>query len=83
MSRNTFQQLRDAEIYGTATPMQWLEKRLKVMEKTLKKGKEIGLETEEGIQVLRSQSDFYIWCQENFPDAYACFFQIRRIQNDC
>jgi len=39
VSIDSLKEFRDAEIYGTATPMQWLEKRLRILEKLNKEGR--------------------------------------------
>jgi hypothetical protein len=78
VSSDALKQLWDAECYGTATPMQWLEKRLKILENFAVSGKAIEVSAKSGPIKISNLEDFHEWCQSSFPDAYACFYAKRR-----
>ena len=71
---DSFKQLEDAEIYGTATPMQWLEKRLRLIAKVARSEHVINFDTGRESGEFQGIEEFNNWCQKYFPDAYACFF---------
>ena len=72
---DALEQLYEAEVYGTATPMRWLEKRLKILENLLDAGNTVVIE--KGNLTIQSTGEFHEWCKNNLPDAYECFFQER------
>ena len=75
VSTEAFKALCDAECYGTATPMHWLEARLLVLEQAANSGIPIQVSTQYSSQVLESKEQYYEWCKSSFKDAYACFFE--------
>ncbi len=70
----SFKQLEDAEIYGTAAPMQWLEKRLHLVAKVARSGRVISFDTGRTSGEFQGIEEFNNWCKKYFPDAYSCFF---------
>ena len=75
ISPKGFEKLLDAEIYGTASPMQWLESRLLIIVTVLKSGASIYFNTGKETGKLESIEEFSIWCKKHFPDAYKCFVE--------
>jgi hypothetical protein len=75
ISPEGFRKLLDAEVYGTATPMQWLEKRLLIIVETLKSDASIYYNTGQETGKLDSIESFAKWCSKKLPDAYKCFIE--------
>lgn len=68
-----FLRLREAEIYGTATPMQWLGKVLSKLQFQLKDGRIVEIEDQNGIEIITDLPGFYEFFRRNFPDAFHVF----------
>lgn len=75
ISENGLQRLQDAEVYGTATPMQWLGERLKILRSLVAAGSPIEIQNKMGKQLLTSEAQFFDWCKQALPDAFASFFE--------
>ncbi|WP_157050524.1 hypothetical protein [Herbaspirillum rhizosphaerae] len=73
VSAASLKEFRDAEIYGTAAPMQWLEKRLRVLEKLITEGQSLKVYDGTTYMVIQEKSEFYRWSENVFPDASRCF----------
>jgi hypothetical protein len=82
VSLEAFKALWEAECYGTATPMQWLEARLLILEHAAISGKSIKVTTPSSSFVLEGKEQFYVWCKASFRDAYACFFEKKHLQHN-
>ena len=77
ISPKGFEKLLDAEIYGTASPMQWLESRLLTILTVLNSGSSVYFNTGKETGKLESRESFSIWCKKHFPDAYSCFIEAK------
>lgn len=75
ISPEGFKKLLDAEIYGTATPMQWLEKRLLIISSVLTSGSSVYFNTGLETGKLDTQKSFAAWCKKHLPDSYKCFIE--------
>ena len=75
ISQEGLKQLIDAEIYGTATPMQWLEKRLRAIQEVVASGRQVTVHAQNQRVVLANQAEFEAWCARTLPDAYSCFIK--------
>lgn len=73
----SLKEFRGAEIYGTASPMQWLEKRLRILEKLNEEGRRLRVYDGTTYIVIQEESEFYKWCAIVLPDAYKSFFAER------
>lgn len=73
IDKEVYQQLLGAEIYGTATPMQWLIVQLLVIRDYIKSGKSVKYDTKYGSRILTSEEEFFEWIKKNFPNASVCF----------
>ena len=58
----------EAYQYGTATPVQWLEKKLSVIEKELENGKKYSIPNADGHENIQSVTDFKQWISKTYPD---------------
>jgi len=67
--------LWNAECYDSATPMQWLEKRLSILHSRAKEGKEIHIVSTKREQTICNEREFLAWCEESFRNAYKCFLE--------
>lgn len=68
-----YKKLLEAEIYGTATPMQWLEKRLLVILSVINSGEMLSFDIGNESGQIQTLEGFKVWCKRHFPDAYSCF----------
>lgn len=73
-----FKAMRDAEIYGTATPMQWLEKRLLMIDTVLSSGRSVTFDTGSAQGQLCNAEEFYSWCEQHLPVAFECFIRNKK-----
>lgn len=70
VSIETYKTLLNAEFYGTATPMQWLIARLAIIQNMVKSGIYIEFETNYENGTIKSEKEYFEWCEKNFPSAY-------------
>jgi hypothetical protein len=70
VGRDLFKQFLDAHIYGTVTPMQWLEGRLRVLRRRLEAGSTISVYDREagGLRSCASVTAFAAWVSQYLPD---------------
>jgi hypothetical protein len=78
VSAEGLRKLIDAEIYGTATPMQWLEKRLHLIESVIQSGRPVTVDAGSQAITLGNWEQYAAWCAKTLPDAYSCFVKERR-----
>ncbi len=62
ISPEGYKQLLDAEVYGTATPMQWLGKRLVIVQSAINSGVSISFNTGSETGKLETAESFNDWC---------------------
>ena len=67
-----YKKMLDAEVYGTATPMQWLISKLSIIKNLIKSGIAIKYDTGYESGILDDEKKFLDWCEKNFPTAHAC-----------
>lgn len=73
VSEEGLKELLEAELYGTATPMHWLEKRLRVIEGAIESGRQVVVHHQGKQTKLASRAQYESWCAQMLPDAYSCF----------
>src|SRR4051812_11361391 len=80
VSEEGFKQLWDAECYGQAAFMTFLEKCLRTLEEIVKEGRQLEVYSTatHAMSILRTEPEFLDWCRQEFRDAYACFFDESR-----
>jgi hypothetical protein len=71
VGRELFKEFCDAHTYGTATPMQWLEDRLRVLRRRLEAGSEVSLydRATGEVRPCASVAEFAAWVNQYVPDA--------------
>lgn len=74
LSADGLRQLFLAEVNGNATPMFWLEKRLRHMKATIEDGRPVEVAMQNGSERLVTAADFEAWCARVLPAAFAAFF---------
>ncbi len=72
ISSEVYKNMLGAEIYGTATPMQWLIAKLVIIHNVIKSGNHVKFNTGNDSGVLDSEKKYFEWCEKNFPSAYNC-----------
>ena len=75
VSPESFKQLMDAEIYGAATTLGWLETRLKILTDVINSGYSVYYNTGRNNGQIKNMAMFNDWCNKYFPDVYTCFFK--------
>lgn len=70
ISIETYTALLNAEIYGTATPMQWLIARLAIIQSTVRSGVNVKFETGNEAGIIKTEKEYFEWCEKNFPSVY-------------
>ncbi|WP_026972710.1 hypothetical protein [Aliagarivorans marinus] len=73
ISQESYKKLLEAEVYGTATPMQWLEKRLLLILSAVNSGVVVSFDTGIESGQIETSEEFSVWCEKYFPDAYHSF----------
>lgn len=74
VSHEALRQMVDAEIYGAATSMSWLQKRLTILYQVSASGRPVKVHSSAGVEILATLSELDRWCEQTFRDAHACFF---------
>ncbi|HHG3486971.1 TPA: hypothetical protein ACPVZC_003105 [Vibrio parahaemolyticus] len=67
-----FNQLIGAEVYGAATPLQWLSKRLNRIRTLIKGGMKFSYDTGFEAAEISTIDEFENWCRKYFPEGYQC-----------
>ncbi len=75
VSAEAFRQLELAEGNGQASPMRWLDARLKHLEAVVRSGRTVEIAAPGGAVRLATVAEFHAWCARTFPDAHAYFFR--------
>ena len=78
LSPSTFRKLWDAECYGAASSMGYLQTELHRLKSLISSGGFTVSIKPGHRQVIASQDQFYDWVATSFPDAYKCFFERSR-----
>lgn len=71
VDRETFERLLQAHHYGAATPMQWLEGKLRLLHARLSSGEALWLywPSSGDSAECRAEADFFGWVRAYFPEA--------------
>lgn len=75
ISAEAFHNLALAEVNGQVSAMNWLEARLKHMQRLVESGRTIDIMSREGFVRIATRAELHAWCAEALPDAYACFLR--------
>ena len=63
----TLKKFQDAEDYGTATPMQWLIKRLLVLRSFVESNRKLHLFDGKEVIEISNSFEFDLWCSKVLP----------------
>lgn len=64
---------KDAELYGTAPPMQWLGGRLKLLAMRIREGGHVEVITGRHSRSIADLAQLAEWISVELPDAFLCF----------
>lgn len=70
ISADSYKDLLGAEIYGTATPMQWLIAKLSALKILIKSGMVIKFDAGDETGSINTEKEYFDWCEKHFPSAY-------------